>query len=251
MPIRNSRLNQLCKALRTAFTELLFPSTCLNCRLALPPGTLPMFCPECLGQIELVNGPLCPGCGRQFPKAAGGVHFCGLCLSGHYHFDQARAVAIYSEPFAQVIHRFKYQGKTHALASFRALLEMLPPESVIEPPELILPVPLHDRKLRQRGFNQAVLLASAFFPQARRLIRTDLLRRAINTEPQTSLSGKARRLNLKNAFTLRDPELVRGKRIVLVDDVFTTGTTVNECARILKKAGALRVEVLTLARVRE
>lgn len=251
MPNPITRLNQLCKDLRTAFVELLFPSTCLNCRCPLSPATMPMFCPECLGQIELVSGPLCLGCGRQFPKAAGGAHYCGLCLSGQYHFDRARAVAIYSEPFSQVIHRFKYQGKTHGLATFRALLELAPEAAISAPPDLILPVPLHDRKLRQRGFNQAVLLARAFFPQERRLIRTDLLVRQINTEPQTSLSGKARRQNLKNAFALREPELVLGKRIALVDDVFTTGTTVNECARVLKKAGALRVEVLTLARVRE
>lgn len=244
-------LKQLFANLHLAVIELLFPSNCLACRLPLPPGTLPMFCPGCLGQIELLAGPLCPGCGRQFPKAAGSHHFCGLCLTNHYHFDQARGVAIYTEPFAQVIHRFKYQGKTNALASFRALLEMLPDKGVREPPELILPVPLHARKLRQRGFNQAVLLARAFFPREQRRIRSDLLLRQVNTEPQTSLSGKARRQNLKNAFALRNPEQVRGKRIVLVDDVFTTGATVNECARVLKKGGAARVEVLTLARVRE
>ena len=210
-----------------------------------------MFCPDCLAQIELVVGPLCPGCGRQFPKAAGGDHYCGLCLADHYQFERARAVAIYAEPFSHVIHGFKYQGKTHGLASFQAMLKMLPEPAISEPPELIMPVPLHDRKLRQRGFNQAALLARAFFPQARRRIKTDLLLRQVNTGPQTSLSGKARRQNLKNAFAVRNPELVRGKRVLLVDDVFTTGTTVNECARVLKKAGALRVEVLTLARVRE
>ncbi len=246
-----SPLTQLLANLQLSLIELLFPSTCLACRCPLPPGTMPMFCPECLGQIEFITGPLCTGCGRQFPKAAGGEHFCGLCLTGQYHFDRARAVAIYTEPFSQVIHHFKYQGKRHGLASFRAMLEMAPEPILSAPPDLILPVPLHDRKLRQRGFNQAVLLARAFFPKNKRLIKTNLLFREINTEPQTSLSGKARRRNLKNAFALREPEQVRGKIIVLVDDVFTTGTTVNECARVLKKAGAGRVEVLTLARVRE
>jgi len=249
MPLATS-LKQLFTNLRLALVELLFPSACLACRCPLPPGALPMFCPACLARIELVKGPLCKGCGRQFPKAAGGDHLCGLCLSGHYHFDRARAVAIYTEPFSQVIHRFKYQGETHALSSFRALRELLP-KPTAEPLDLVLPVPLHDRKLRQRGFNQAVLLARLFFPKDRRRIRTDLLVREIDTEPQTSLSGQARRRNLKKAFALRKPEAVRGKRIVLVDDVFTTGTTVNECAKILKKGGALRVEVLTLARVRE
>ncbi|HSH12419.1 MAG TPA: double zinc ribbon domain-containing protein, partial [Desulfurivibrionaceae bacterium] len=177
MPTPTTRLNQIFKNLRIAVVELLFPSTCLACRLPLPPATLPMFCPQCLAQIELVSGPLCLGCGRLFPKAAGANHLCGLCLTNHYHFERARAVAIYSEPFAQVIHRFKYQGKTHALATFRALLEMLPEPGVLEPPELIMPVPLHDRKLRRRGFNQAALLARAFFPGERQRIRNDLLLR--------------------------------------------------------------------------
>ncbi|NTV15498.1 MAG: ComF family protein [Desulfobulbaceae bacterium] len=251
MPSPAIRLTQLFTDLRIALAELLFPSSCLACQGQVPPGTLPMFCPECLAQIELVSGPLCPGCGRQFPKAAGGAHYCGLCLSGHYHFERARAVALYTEPFSHVIHRFKYRGKTHGLPSFSALLARLPEPPLREPPELILPVPLHDRKLRQRGFNQAVLLARAFFPRDRQRIKTDLLLRQLNTDPQTSLSGQARRQNLKNAFKVRKPEQVRGKMIVLVDDVFTTGTTVNECARVLKKAGARRVEVLTLARVRE
>lgn len=245
-----SPLKHLFANLHQALVELLFPSTCLACRQPLAPATLPMFCPACLAEVELLRGPLCPGCGRPFPKAAGGEHFCGLCLTGHYHFARARAVALYTAPLAQVIHRFKYQGQTHALASFHALLALLP-EAVAQPPELILPVPLHDRKLRQRGFNQAALLARAFFPREKKRVRTDLLRRERDTEPQTSLSGKARRQNLKNAFALREPGEVRGKRVLLVDDVFTTGTTVNECARVLKKAGAARVEVLTLARVRE
>jgi ComF family protein len=247
----HSPLKQLLTNLHLSVVELLFPSSCLACRCPVLPGTLPMFCPACLARIEPVSGPLCSGCGRQFPKAAGGPHYCGLCLTGQYHFERARAVALYTEPFSHVIHRFKYQGVTHALASFHALLERLPEAALSEPPELILPVPLHAGKLRQRGFNQAALLARAFFPRERQRIKTDLLVREINTEPQTSLSGKARRQNLKNAFALRETELVKGKRVVLVDDVFTTGTTVNECARVLKKAGAARVEVLTLARVRE
>lgn len=246
-----SPFKQLFNNLHQSLVELLFPSACLACRQAVAPGTLPMFCPECLNRIELITGPLCSGCGRLFPKAAGGDHYCGLCLTGRHHFDRARAVAIYSEPFSQVIHRFKYQGKGYGLSSFRALLEGLPEPPISTPPDLILPVPLHDRKLRRRGFNQAAILARAFFPKTRRLIRTDLLRREIDTAPQTSLSGKARRQNLKNAFAIWESEEIRGKNLVLVDDVFTTGTTVNECARVLKKAGASRVEVLTLARVRE
>lgn len=244
-------MKQFLQELRASFLELLFPSRCLSCREAVAPGTMPSFCPACLGRIELLTEPLCPGCGRQFPKAAGGSHFCGLCLAGAYHFNRARAVAVYAEPFSGVIHRFKYQGETWGLKSFKALLEALPAAVWDIEPELILPVPLHPAKLRQRGYNQAVLLARTFFPHHHQIIRTDLLVRRRPTAPQTSLSGKARRENLRRAFAVTDPAQVEGRRILLVDDVFTTGTTVNECARVLKKKGADEVNVLTLARVRE
>jgi ComF family protein len=244
-------VKQLLQDLRNSFLELLFPSRCLACRTAVAPGTLPLFCAACLARIELLSAPLCPGCGRQLPKAAGGPHFCGLCLSGHYHFNRARAVSLYTEPFTNVIHRFKYHGETWGLPSFKALLDALPEPAWAAAPDLILPVPLHPVKLRQRGYNQAVLLARAFFPSQRRLIRTNLLLRIRPTAPQTSLSGKARRQNLKKAFAVEDRQGVEGRRVLLVDDVFTTGTTVNECAKVLKKAGADEVDVLTLARVKE
>ena len=244
-------MKQFLKELRDSLLELLFPSRCLACGLGLGPGALPLFCPDCRPQIELLRGPLCPGCGRPFPKAAGGPHFCGLCLAGHYHFDRARAVALYTPPFSQVIHHFKYHGETWGLASFKALLDSLPEPPWSTAPDLILPVPLHPERLRQRGYNQAALLARAFFPHQRKLIRTDLLLRTRPTVAQTTLSGRARRQNLKGAFGLREPAQVEGRRILLVDDVFTTGTTVNECARLLKKAGADEIGVLTLARVKE
>jgi len=244
-------VKQFLQELRASCLELVYPSRCLACRGPVSMGSMPLFCPGCLEQIELLKGPLCPGCGRQFSKAAGGPHFCGLCLSGHYHFNRARAVAIYAEPFSTVLHRFKYHGETCGLTSFKTLLDSLPDSPCPGMPDLILPVPLHPAKLRQRGYNQAALLARAFFPRHRKILKTGLLVRTRTTEPQTSLSGRARRQNLKKAFGVKDSALVEGRRIVLVDDVFTTGTTVNECARILKKAGADEVSVLTLARVKE
>lgn len=112
-----------------------------------------------------------------------------------------------------------------------------------------MPVPLHVTRLRERGFNQAHLLARAFFPQQTNRIEATLLERTKKTEPQTRMSGAERRKNLKNAFRVNKPAMVFGKTVVLVDDVFTTGTTVNECARTLLRGGAKEVQVLTLARV--
>jgi ComF family protein len=128
-----------------------------------------------------------------------------------------------------------------ALASNSALAEL-------SCPDIIVPVPLHLHKLRSRGFNQSLLLAQVFFPDQKEKIRHCLVRRR-HTRPQTGLKGVERRKNVVGAFALRAGEGLTGKKICLVDDVFTTGTTVNECAKTLKRAGAASVEVATLAMV--
>lgn len=117
--------------------------------------------------------------------------------------------------------------------------------------DYILPVPLHLKRLRHRGFNQALVLARAFFPEAKRKIVADLLLRHRWTDPQTGMSGSQRRENLRDAFGVACRQKIKNRRILLIDDVFTTGSTVNECARALNAAGAAQVQVFTLARVRE
>jgi ComF family protein len=232
-----------------ALLELFLPTSCLAC--GQPPvrdGGI-MLCRNCRNQIEPITGPLCTCCGRRFRKARGTNHFCGLCLTGHYHFDLARSLLRYSPPITTIISRFKYHGQTAGLKSFRSLYQLLPDFKLLDRPDLIVPVPLHRQRLRERGFNQALLLARALYPDQRALIDFKVLERQRYTEPQTNLSGKARRQNLKNAFLVKDYEVVAGKRVLLVDDVFTTGTTASECAGVLKKAGAKEVLVITLAQV--
>lgn len=157
---------------------------------------------------------------------------------------------LYEDPVKEVIHRFKYQGNTACLPSFGRMARNMPELAAMADADWIVPVPLHPKRLRERGFNQALLLARAFFPKDRRIAH-DLLVRTRLTEPQTNFNGNARRRNLKNAFGVVSPHHLHGKKILLIDDVFTTGTTVNECARVLKKNGAAEVMVLTLARVKE
>jgi len=152
---------------------------------------------------------------------------------------------------AKAIQAWKYGGDLAGLATFAALARHAPAVAQLAVCDYILPVPLHLRRLRQRGFNQALLLARILFPWNQNKIRTDLLLRQRWTEPQTGMDGRRRRLNLRGAFTLPQPDKVKNRRILLVDDVFTTGSTVNECAQMLAAAGAATIEVLTLARVRE
>lgn len=157
---------------------------------------------------------------------------------------------LYEEPIKKLIHRFKYQGKTDCLVSVSTLARDHPALEEMREADLIIPVPLHPARLRERGFNQALLLARAIFPGDRRVVPR-LLIRIRATAPQAGFDGAARRANLRKAFEVTAPGLLAGKRILLIDDVLTTGSTVNECAKTLKKAGAAEVLVITLARVRE
>jgi ComF family protein len=229
-----------------ACKDLLFPPCCLSCERRLDSSLPPLFCPECAGRLPFIVSPHCRTCGEPFPT--GSDHLCGKCLSRTLPFDYARSLFFYEPPISTLLLALKFHGELTALSSLGQLMGH--PSSVADfaDPDLLLPVPLHLGRLRQRGFNQALLLARACFPLWTDRLTPDLLVRNRATPPQTGLSGKERRRNLNNAFQLRRPEQVRGKRILLVDDVLTTGSTVDECSRVLRAAGALRVEVFTVAR---
>lgn len=228
---------------------LCFPPACLACKTSLSVDTFLLFCPTCLKQINLITEPLCTVCGKSFPFAAKGNHLCGLCLQHSWHFSQARAVVQYQGSIIKAMQKFKYGGCMAGLNSFAKIKTIAPHLGDMSETDIIIPVPLHIKRLRKRGFNQALLLSRFFFPQQKGLINTSLLIRSRWTAPQTTLSGITRRQNLKNAFKVEDQIKIKNKKIILVDDVFTTGATVNECAYTLKKAGAQEVQVLTMARV--
>lgn len=235
-------------ALARSFRELCFPSVCLLCRQQLTAFTPLHLCQSCQSRIRLIEPPFCQCCGVGF-TGTGDNHYCGPCLTKPPYFSKARAILRYDDESAKLIHAFKYGGKTVARSTFCALAKRAAPFADLAPPELIVPVPLHRERLQSRGFNQALVLARFLFARERRRIAVNLLRRNRWTEPQTTLSGKERRQNLQGAFTVTKPEKVFGRRILLIDDVFTTGTTLNECAKILIENGAAQVEALTLARV--
>ncbi len=234
-----------------ALRDICFPPACLACALPLSHGGDLLFCPDCQSTLPTIQSPLCTLCGKPFPDSGNGDHHCGVCLASPWHFSRARAAVLYRQPVPALLHAFKFSGQTAGLQSLAQITRASAAFSHLGIPELILPVPLHARRLRQRGFNQSLLLARAIFADQIQKINPDILERTRATLPQVSLGGAARRKNLRGAFRVTKPELVTGKEILLVDDMFTTGTTVNECARVLRKAKALKVEVLTLARVKE
>ena len=237
------------RALALALRSLLYPPVCLLCGQGVAERE-PRLCPGCAGLLQPLRPPLCLCCGREFATAESGPgHLCGDCLRQPPPFDRARAVLRYNEAAGRLIHAFKYRGRTAAAATFAALFAATPVAADLRPPDYIVPVPLHRRRLRRRRFNQSLELARFFFPDAGDRLQPRLLERRRHTPPQAGLDGRARRANLRGAFHCPRPEAVRGRDILLVDDVFTTGTTVGECARELRRAGANHVEALTLARV--
>ncbi|MGD8611048.1 MAG: ComF family protein [Desulfobacterales bacterium] len=216
-----------------------------------------LCCPECVAALTTISEPLCPCCGMMFNQPQNDEHLCGDCISQPKKFRMARAAMVYDQQSMAIIHRFKYAGKTQLARPFGGLLlntylRYWQHEAI----DLILPVPLHNQKFRYRGFNQSYLMVdrwktiSALNPLAASHTRleTDVLSRSKATVPQTGLGRRQRLKNVRGAFSVRLPEMVYGRKILVVDDVYTTGATVDECARSLLAAGAAQVDVLTLAR---
>lgn len=229
-----------------ALKDLLFPPHCLGCGQGLASARPPLLCPQCDAGLTVLRSPLCIRCGRPF--VSGADHLCGDCLSDRHAFDLARSLLGYRPPASDLILSLKFTGNLGGLATLRALIERERFLAAFCEPDIVLPVPLHVNRLRERGFNQALVVARGCLPAWAKKIVPDLLLRHRKTVPQSLLSGKSRRGNLGNAFSLANPGSVAGAKILLVDDVYTTGSTVNECSKTLRAAGAQRIEVLTVAR---
>lgn len=173
---------------------------------------------------------------------------CDRCREDPPPFRRARAVALYTGWVRAAIHRLKYRGEAELALPLGALMGLLAREELLFATiSLVVPVPLHPDRLAARGYNQSELLARPVAGAIGRPLGTTVLQRRHPTLPQVGLDEAARRQNLENAFRVTDPESVRGRRVLVVDDVLTTGATCREAARVLLEAGARWVEVLTLA----
>jgi ComF family protein len=235
--------------LLTGIADLFFPPRCLTCGHLLDEhGPLPL-CASCTAGIHTIRSPLCPRCGIPFTGADGGDRLCGDCLLTARPYAAARAVGLYEQTLLTAIHLFKYRGKTGIGEVLgRMMAEYAGQQWDMTVFSLIIPVPLHRKRLRERGFNQAVILARQIAKRFDLPLALRTLRRDVGTPPQVGLGREARADNVRGAFTVRRPELINGQRILLVDDVYTTGSTLAECAAVLMRAGAEAVAVLTLAR---
>nr|WP_220096320.1 ComF family protein [Dissulfurirhabdus thermomarina] len=224
--------------------DLVFPPRCAACDRPLAPGGADRLCGACRSEVRAVTPPCCTACGEPFHGPPGTGHLCGRCLRQPPPFAAARASFRYEGPVRVLLQRFKYRDDGHA---FRALCELAraAPAPDLPPPDLLVPVPLHPARLRERGFNQALRLSRRLFPGVP--AAPGLLRRVRPTPPQARLPLDERRRNVRGAFAAAGPPPGDG-RILLVDDVMTTGATLAECARVLRRAGAGEVYAYAAAR---
>ena len=207
------------------------------------------FCGACYAKIHFIHSSLCPCCGIPFAGDDGGRHLCNDCIVSKSVYVAARAVGRYETTLPEAIHRFKCNGRTHISEILGKLVaEFAYPTFNIGEYSLIMPVPLHPKRLRERGFNQSVILAREVARRVHIPLDSMALKRHVYTEPRISLGRKERETNVHGVFPIADSGKVKGERIILVDDVYTSGSTVKECVRVLMKNRAERVVVLTLAR---
>ena len=243
----------------TTLLDAVLPPQCLACSAIVEaPGRL---CGPCWGKLSWIAAPLCVRCGVPFAfdaSAGAPAHgvTCAACLAAPPHYDRARAVFVYDDAAKGLILGFKHADRLHAAPAFGQWLARSG-AALLDEADLIAPVPLHWLRLAWRRYNQAALLAQALARAARRSssgkarLVPDLLRRRRATPSQGHLSRRERARNVARAFLIPRHYMnkVAGARVLLVDDVFTTGATVGACATTLRAAGAAQVDVVTLARV--
>jgi len=226
-----------------------YPEICQLCETehaTLPNG---LVCARCWSQVRFIRPPFCERCGLPFAGELTTTFECTNCREMELHFTSARSAVIAKTAVLEIIHRYKYQSALW-FEPFLADLLIREAKPVLSEQkwDFLVPVPLHSVKQREREFNQAERLTTCLSKATNIPLNTTLLRRVTPTLTQTRLSKQQRAENMRGAFSLRQKVRLDGARIVVVDDVFTTGATTNACAKILRAAGAAEVSVWTVAR---
>lgn len=201
-------------------------------------------------QLDFIVDPMCSVCGFPFDFEIDSGAQCASCLAAAPPYASARSVLKYNDTSRDIILGFKHADKTHSVTAFGTWLRRAGRE-MLESADILAPVPLHRWRLISRRYNQSAIIAKYLERETEIPVIADLLLRTRATPSQGHLKAKDRFQNIKNAFAVnsKHTELLKNKKIVLIDDVYTTGATVRECTKVLMKAGAERVDILTLARV--
>lgn len=229
--------------IKRLFIDLLFPRCCPVCKgIVLPKGEL--ICPECVKELSFVKEPVCKKCGKEI--AAEEAEYCFDCTKHRRSFEYGRALLNYNEAARVSMSMIKYRNKREYLDFYAEAISLRYGRAILRmKAQALVPVPLHPSRLRTRGFNQAGLLALGIGKRLNLPVYPQLLIRKKKTEPQKRLNAKERLANLEEAFAPGNvfPEV---SRVILVDDIYTTGSTAEACTRALLRAGTEKVYVLTI-----
>ena len=222
----------------------LYPAKCRACDDFLGVAPVPYICTNCWQDVQFLEPPWCDICGT--PGVDG---LCDACAISPPRYGKLRTIALYQTTLQQAIHLFKFEKKK---AFARHLIQLMnahiPSDCSIAGYDFVLPIPIHKKRLRERGFNQATLLADGLAKVEGVPVLTDVLVRKRHTVAQSSLDSAARQQNIVGAFEVRNPNIISGKQLLVVDDVFTTGATIGEAVSELWTADPAEIDVLTLAR---
>ncbi len=224
--------------------DIFFPSACHRCGKRID-SKENCICGSCYQEISFIRPPLCVHCG--IPMPTGESHLCGDCLNNPPPYSLARSLVVYEDLPRRLIHQLKYANDATVWKPLEKIARHFDFSPFIRC-DLVVPVPLHHEKLKKRGINQSLLLAKLFFRKSMVITPLVLIKNK-KTKPQAELGVSLRKRNVKDSYIIKNADIIRNKNICLVDDVYTTGSTVDECARVLLAAGAREVRVVTFARV--
>ena len=229
--------------------NMILPPKCLCCGKIIRDEN--GFCADCFQKINFITAPYCARCGLPFENAPQGKKLlCTDCLKDKNPlFRMCRSAVKYDDFFKKNILAFKFMDKTQNAVVFAKILKLAGKDIFEKGADVLMPVPLHFKRLVTRRYNQSALMAKELARLTGLSVDTFSLVKIKPTKPQIRYSGRARVKNVKDAFSVADVSCVKGKRIVLIDDVMTTGSTLKECAKALHKAGAKSVDCITVARV--
>lgn len=224
--------------------NIIYPSLCINC-LKVVDGKNNVLCIDCFTDIDFISDPKCIKCSYPFEIKLDSDSFCGSCLIATPLYKAAYNLLYYNDQTSKLIHRFKYYNQSFILEELvRLLLKQINKDDI----DIIIPVPIHLLKLIIRTYNQTQIIAEIIGKKISKQVYGNILIKTKYTKPQAKITRKQRLVNVKNSFSIKNAALIIGKNILLVDDVMTTGSTINECVRLLLASGAKDVFVATIAR---
>jgi ComF family protein len=229
-------------------SDVVFPPVCVQCRaLVEDGGEFRHLCASCAVQLHFVEPPHCSTCGHPFYGEVEGERMCPHCATLEPAYREGRTAVLFKGPARALIIELKYHHGLHVIADLAAIFRRAQRLCAFVRDAILVPVPLHARKERDRGYNQSLLLAMALAEAAGGRTRVEaILRRRVDTQTQTAFDRRTRQANLKNAFALAPGAAITpAQHYILVDDVFTTGSTLNSCASQLRRVGCLNLDVVT------